>query len=152
MEDGKALRADLDAAHAALKETVAAGGAWGNESPNPGWSARDLLAHLVSAETGNLTIARRILAGEGEPVEGFDLDRWNARQIEKMGPKEPDALLADLEAARRETVALLASLSPADLEKAGHRTTGEPTTVAGVFRQIINHQRAHTAEIRATLG
>jgi uncharacterized protein (TIGR03083 family) len=157
MEEGAAvttpaeLRAELDDALARLKALVAhvPAEAWSRPTVNPGWSARDLLAHLVSAETGNLSIARRILQGEGQPVAGFDLARWNQRQIEKLGARMPAELLAELERARQETLQLLASLSVADLDRAGFRTTGEPTTVAGVFQQIARHLRAHTEEIRA---
>jgi uncharacterized protein (TIGR03083 family) len=149
------VRAELDSALAALKTTVAGVPAdrWGRETANPGWTASMVLAHLISAESGNLSIARRILAGEGNPVEGFDLNRWNARQLEKMGPKEPDQSLRELEGVRQESLALYESLSEADLDRAGFRTTGEPTTVGGVFRQIARHQREHAEDIRnATAG
>lgn len=145
------VRAELDAALAEIEQVVTEveEAAWSNASPNPGWSARDVLTHLISGETGNLQIARRVQAGEARPVEGFDLARWNARQLEKIGVKQPGEVMSELKALRAETLSFLESVSEADLSKAGFRPTGEATTLEGVFRQIANHQREHAADIRS---
>lgn len=148
------LRDDLAAAHQALRallDTVG-GDEWRLPTPNEGWTVQDTLAHLCAGETGNAMIARRILEGVAKPVEGFDLNRWNQRQVEKRRDKTPDELWQELEAARAETLALLDSLTPEQLQLRGYRTTGDETTLEGVFRQIARHERAHTEDIRVALA
>lgn len=149
-----ALREDLTSAHRALRallDTVT-DSAWALPTPNEGWTVKDTLAHLCMGETGNMLIARRILDGEGKAVEGFDLNRWNQRQVEKRRDKTPDELWQELDTARAETLTALAGLTEEQLQMRGQRTTGEETTVEGVFRQIARHERLHADDIRAGLA
>lgn len=116
------------------------------------WTVRDTVSHLVTGEAGNLVIARGIAAGVEMYRPDFDLARYNRRNIEKNATRTPAQLLEDLQAVRRETLEFLESLDDATLQRAGKRTTGEDTTVAGVFERIADHQREHAAEIRAALN
>jgi uncharacterized protein (TIGR03083 family) len=149
-----ALREDLATAHRelrALLDTVR-GDEWDLPTPNEGWTVKDTLAHLCTGESGNLLIARRVLNGEATPVEGFDLNRWNQRQVEKRRAKTPEELWQELDAARAETLAFLETLTEEHLQLQGYRPTGDATTLEGVIRQIARHERMHTADIRAALG
>lgn len=149
-----ALREDLAAAHRdlrALLDTVR-DTEWELPTPNEGWTVKDTLAHLCTGESGNLLIARRILNGEARPVEGFDLHRWNQRQVEKRRERTPDELWQELDAARAETLAFLDTLTEDQLRLQGYRPTGDATTLEGVIRQIARHERMHTADIRTALG
>lgn len=115
------------------------------------WTIRDTVGHLATGETGNLYIARTIAEGNNPHRPDFDLDRWNRRNLEKAAGRSETDLVADLQQAREATLAILATLSDEQLSREGHRTTGEVTTVEGVFRQIAEHVRVHTAEIRDAL-
>lgn len=44
----------------------------------PVWTARDLLAHFLSAEEGLLRVAQDIAAGGPGAPEGFDYDEYNS--------------------------------------------------------------------------
>lgn len=149
-----ALREELAAAHRdlrALLDTVQ-GDEWDRPTPNEGWTVKDTLAHLCTGESGNLLIARRVLHGEAVPVAGFDLNRWNQRQVEKRRDKTPEELWQELDAARAETLAFLDALTEDQLQLQGYRPTGDATTLEGVIRQIARHERLHTADIRIALG
>jgi uncharacterized protein (TIGR03083 family) len=116
------------------------------------WTVRETVSHLVTGEAGNLAIARGIAAGVDMYRPDFDLDRYNRRNLEKTAQRSPAQLRDDLRAVRRETLATLDSFDEATLGRTGRRTTGEETTVAGVFQRIADHQREHLAEIRAAVG
>jgi len=142
-----ATRDQLQAITSGLQEAD-----WQRPTPNEGWTIKDVLAHLTASEPGLVVMARRILNDEESAVAGFDVHRYNQRQVEKRRERSGAELLDDLAAARQETLALLAELSEAQLDKPGRRTTGEETTLEGVFRQISGHTETHTADIRRTLA
>lgn len=155
MEDRKkAIVADLTAAREGLLQLAGglAAADWQRPAYAEGWTVRDILAHLTAAEPGNITIARRILNGEEGFVPEFDLNRWNARQVAKRQERTVPELLNDVAEARQETLHLLDSLTEEDLSKQGRRTTGEITTVEGVFYQIARHERAHTEDMRRAVA
>lgn len=125
---------------------------WQRATPAEGWTIKDIVAHVGVGETGNLTIAQRIIADEDGVVAGFDLDRYNQRQVEKRRERNVTDLLADLASARQGTLALLAEVGDAQLDKRGKRTTGDETTVEQVFQQIARHDQMHVADIKKALS
>jgi uncharacterized protein (TIGR03083 family) len=118
---------------------------------NPAWNVHDLVAHLAGAERGMQATVQRFLASTELPQE-FDLSYWNARQVAKRSDQNVAALIESLTASREDTLALLASLTEAQLDVPGRHPAGIDTTVAGVFRIIALHERAHAREITAALG
>lgn len=118
---------------------------------NPLWTVRDILAHLAGAEPGLQATVHRFLAGQELP-EGFSLDYWNRRQVEKRQERSVAELLASLAASREETRRLLDSLSEEQLDVPGRHAAGFETTVEGVFRILAFHERSHGQEIAAALG
>lgn len=122
-----------------------------NSTENPAWNVHDLLAHLAGAERGLQATVQRFLRGEDLP-EGFSLDYWNQRQVEKAQARSIDDLLASLAASREGTWALLDSLGDEQLAAAGRHPAGFDTTVAGVFRILALHERDHGQELAAAIG
>jgi uncharacterized protein (TIGR03083 family) len=125
---------------------------WQRPTACEGWAIKDVVSHIGNGEAGNLLIGRRILSGEDVVVEGFDLNRFNQRQVEKRRAMSVAELLDDLSSARQATLALLDELTDAQLDKRGVRTTGEETTVEQVFYQIARHDQMHLEHIRGALG
>lgn len=122
-----------------------------NSTENPAWNVHDILAHLAGAERGLQATANRFLAGQSLP-EGFSLDIWNKRQVEKQQDRSVPELLDSLAASRVDTLALLASLSDEQLQVRGMHPAGFETSVAGVFRVMARHERDHGQEIALALG
>ncbi len=120
--------------------------AWNTPTDNPAWNVRDTLAHLASAGHGLLATAERIRDGKTLP-NGFDLDYWNRRQVEKRAHRSPDALLAELRDAHERAKALLATLNDEELTRRGTHPTGAEVSVAGVFYLIPEHELGHLAEM-----
>ena len=118
---------------------------------NPAWNVHDLLAHLAGAERGMQATVHRFLDGVELPEE-FDLSYWNVRQVAKRSDQDVATLIESLAASRVDTLALLAGLTEEQLNVPGRHPAGIETTVAGVFRIIALHERAHAREIAAAIG
>ena len=64
---------------------------WARQSPCPGWSVRDLVAHIVAgAKTTPLTF------GPSLAVSGFSFDKLAARGIRQQHDKSPTELISAL--------------------------------------------------------
>jgi uncharacterized damage-inducible protein DinB len=119
--------------------------------PEGGWSIRDNLAHLVDAERAHRRFVGAVLEGRSTHLEGFDLDRWNEEHVARRIHQSVDEILADLRAARQETLAFIATLSPDAWNKQGdHPALGE-VSMQQVIKVIGVHERMHLKEIRQLL-
>ena len=118
---------------------------------NPVWNVHDLLAHLAGAERGLQATVQRFLADQPLP-DGFSLDYWNQRQVEKQKERSVADLLAGLEASRIDTLALLDSLTDEQLAVRGMHPAGFETSVGGIFRVMAMHELDHGQEIALALG
>ena len=115
-----------------------------------GWTARDVLAHIVGAESSmTAIIARTQDEGSYAPRPDFDLAFWNRRQVEKRAKKSLADLLAELESNRAATLKLLADLPEAALDLPVRHPAYGDMIVEDVFRIIGFHERLHADEIRA---
>ena len=136
---------------------------WDIPTADEGWTVRQLLGHLASAEVSmNALIARAVAAGRaGQPASTlvpatsdgrpFDLDFWNRRQLEKRAEQPPSALRLELTEARAKNLRDLKALTPDDLiTPAWHPMLGE-TTVEGIYKIIGIHMRDHTRAIKKAL-
>ena len=122
-----------------------------NSTENPLWNVHDLLSHLAGAERGMHATIKRFLAGEPLP-EGFSLDYWNQRQVEKQKERSVSDLLAGLAASRVDTLALLDSLTDEQMQVRGMHPAGFESSVGGIFKVIAHHERIHGQEIALALG
>jgi hypothetical protein len=115
-------------------------------SGQPGWTVRELLAHLADAERGMLGQAQRIVRGEPALPEGFDLARWNRRAVEKRAAASTAGLLADIESAHRAWVEFVVALDDAALDRQGRTAEGELLTVEAFARHAAEHRMNHTCD------
>ena len=122
-----------------------------NSTENPLWNVHDLLGHLAGAERGMQATVKRFLAGEALP-EGFSLDYWNQRQVEKQKERSVPDLLTGLAVSRVDTLALLDSLTDDQLAVRGMHPAGFESSVGGIFKVIAHHERGHGQEIALALG
>jgi hypothetical protein len=117
----------------------------------PAWTVRDLLAHFLSAEEALLHIARDIAArGPGAPV-GFDYHAFNADEQARLAGIPPRQLLADLAAAREATIAWVAGLGEADLDRRGHHPALGEITLEAFINGFYGHQLLHMRDLQALM-
>lgn len=115
------------------------------------WTALDVLRHLTWAEGGMARLIVQIRRGEEGAPADFDLDRYNARGVQKFADKTP-AELMELMAQNREWILdLLQELSQEELQRQGRHGSGRTMTIAQVFEQIADHERQHLHDLRQTL-
>ncbi len=116
------------------------------------WTVKDLLAHLASAESGIHAVIQRIRKGDTQLREGFDLNIWNQRQVEKRRNATVADFLAELRASREGTDRLLAEVPEDEFPLRGTHSSGEEMSVEELFQRIGDHEREHGAMVRQALG
>jgi uncharacterized damage-inducible protein DinB len=124
-----------------------------------GWSIKDILAHVAMAETVNVEFAKMMLTKD-EPLQlrefaaaypdfpgAFELDKFNAWMTERWRAQSLEDILAALNAARANTLAWLATLTPAQLERTGEHAVWGKQSVRGMLRILVIHDKFHRGDI-----
>lgn len=125
-------------------------------SKEGGWSIKDILGHIASAEKAHLAFIKRMCEEDNPqmvpPGVQFDLDRWNASQVSRGEKLTLEEIWAELEEARRGSLALLNHLTEEQLSHQGvHAIWGE-ITVAQRLRIIHIHDQMHRRDIMRLKG
>jgi hypothetical protein len=116
--------------------------------PDPVWTARDILAHLITTERGVRPLILGVTRGEPGAPEGFDIDAANARLLETMRGLSVPELLTTWTAERAATVAAYADLDEAALARRGrHPFLGE-TDVVDMIQLMYRHEMLHVRDVR----
>ncbi len=124
-------------------------GAWSRPSPDPGWSYRDLLAHLAAGDWVCQTVLRAAVGGERfDMTITTQLDDQNARVIEERKGRSVQELIAEVAAEGEGTQELLGQLNEADEER---RQEDAPMSLVEFLRFYPTHDRDHLAQLRTAL-
>jgi uncharacterized protein (TIGR03083 family) len=129
------------------------GAGWQAGRYEGGWNARQLLAHIASAEWTYprlLDLARAARAGEGPGTASAraGIDAYNARQVERRANASVEELVAEFERNRAATIRAV--------EEAEDELWGVEIQSAGGFRgplalvlwlTAVNHVRVHTEDL-----
>ncbi len=116
------------------------------------WTVRDILAHLVSAESRILRLFAALLEEGRQIPPDFDLDAYNQRQVSKMAAETPAALLERFTRLRAATVEMVRGLGEADLQTVGrHPFLGE-APVEDMLKLMYRHTQIHQRDIRKALA
>jgi len=113
------------------------------------WNARELIAHVAYAESGMLGLIVATIGGrlpEADPT--FDIDRYNEGRLRRARDQTVPELLAQMEAARQETLQRLDQTTEAELDLPAYHPVVQETTVEGIFRVIGFHERMHAKDLR----
>jgi hypothetical protein len=113
----------------------------------PDWTAHNLLAHFVSAEQHLLGLSQNVAAnGSGAP-EGFDINRFNAKEQNRLQGKPIRELLDALDQSRQRTIDWVRTLGDEQLDKKGrHPALGE-VSVEAILIAIYGHQILHMRDL-----
>ena len=123
--------------------------AWNEESSDPGWTHKDILAHVAANDLrpqGRL----RVVLGEGDEAELEALnqtDDWNQRQVEMRRGRSLRELVDELAANRRETLRLLSNLEPQHLSVTVRRADGSTPSVLDYLDMFGEHESMHAAQL-----
>ncbi len=124
-----------------------------------GWSIKALLAHIASSEEVNVKFARLMVAQDA-PVQlrelasgfpdfpgEFELDKFNAWMTARGRAQSWDEVMVALQRVRKETLAWLDSVTPAQFERSGEHAVWGKQSVYGMLRILVIHDRFHRADI-----
>ena len=115
------------------------------------WSARQVLAHLVTIERSMQWLFRNMLAGGPGTPPDFDVDRFNRTQPQKLDGLTFDELSGQFSDVRRETIAIVEAMSDKDLDREGVHAFHGLGTLERFIRWAYEHARLHEADIRRVL-
>ena len=115
-------------------------------SPAPSkWSARDIVAHLADCELVFGFRLRQTLAEDHHVCQPFDQDRW----AKTYAAADAQHALAVLTVLRAWNVALIKSVSPADLAKPMTHPERGTMTFQTIVETMAGHDRNHIKQIEA---
>lgn len=126
---------------------------WEAPSPDPGWSYRDLLAHIA---TGDWVLQQRLrgLIDDGRVPDAIDVDAGNAQRVQERRVSTPAALVEEFLSMRHETMLLLAQLKPKHL-RVTFEFPWEPRpnqhTVLEFLRGFWRHDNFHREQLRSAM-
>jgi hypothetical protein len=119
---------------------------------SPIWTARDLLAHFVSAEESLLKLAQDVATGGTDLPEDFDYDAFNAEEQARLRNQSPQQLLTALNAARQKTLDWARALDDAHLDREGRHPALGDVSLETMLVAIYGHQLFHMREVQSKLG
>jgi hypothetical protein len=119
-----------------------------------GWSAQDVLAHLVWSEHGMLTLARAIVSGHGNALpHAYDVHAENAKAVAKRRGLSAADLLWEWDRGRADWRAFLESVTPEQLEMCGaHPASPLPMSLRALVIVMLRHDRGHRKDMAVLLG
>ena len=119
--------------------------------PDPGgWSAHDIVAHLV--DRGRIQGERvdRLLTQPGATIE--DCDEQESLLASGLRGQPLPALLDTLDRERANDVALYSRLRPFELDLRGLHSVAGEISVANLVNQAAYHDTMHLAQIAGAIG
>lgn len=121
--------------------------------PHPGASSlRDIAAHLVAWEDRLLTMAQKVLWGDGDKVDWLrsaaDVDAWNAQAHARLAAWTWAEVLRALALQREETDWNVTYLTNSQIDMAYAHAEGT-VTVGELLYRIAEHDREHLPDLEA---
>lgn len=136
-----AERAALLAALESLSEDEA------SRSPKDGeWTTKQQMSHLCEMESAYRAWVERALEEDGANVEGVRGERV-AIPLEGAAARTVSEHTAEMRRQRDQTMALIASMRPADFERHASNTLFGSLTVMQWLRSYYRHDRMHVDQV-----
>lgn len=117
--------------------------------PAPGeWCAKEVLGHLIESERRGFAGRIRLIVASDEP----NLEAWDQAEVARARrdcERSAAALIAELDALRRDSAALVAGLRPADLGRGGRHPKVGRLRVSELLHEWVHHDRNHLRQMLA---
>ncbi len=145
---GAVLESSGAALAALLRSVPDAVASW---RPAPGeWCISECVGHVVEAERRGFAGRIRIILAADEPR----LEDWEPDEVARARndcDRSPAQLLAEFEPLRRDSVELLRSLGPEQLERGGLHPLVARLTVRDLLHEWVHHDANHLRQAYANL-
>jgi hypothetical protein len=109
------------------------------------WTPNEVIGHLVDGEWVYGYRMRLILCEDNPTILGMNQDSWVA--VQRHNEREPSELVEMFRTMRRFNLALLKSLSPADLKRTGQHNERGPESLAVMLQMLAGHDLSHLDQI-----
>ncbi|HEV2249410.1 MAG TPA: DinB family protein [Candidatus Limnocylindria bacterium] len=115
--------------------------------PAPGeWCARAVVGHLIESEKRGFAGRIRIILANDHPK----LEAWDQVAVEKQRndcERVTDSVWMEFMGLRHDSVSLVKSLTPADLDRSGMHPKAGELKVRWLLEEWIHHDRNHTKQL-----
>jgi hypothetical protein len=112
------------------------------------WTPRNILAHIVSAESEFLRLFQNVQTGGAGAPLGFFADEFNAAEQERLRGYSMQELMDEFLRLRKNMIDWVANLPSEDLLKTGrHPVLGE-IPLWEMIKALTLHAHLHTRDIR----
>jgi uncharacterized damage-inducible protein DinB len=115
----------------------------------PGWTAKDILAHIAAWETRVAASLPDLLADHGARLVGVEADAFNAEQVTLRRERTPHELIQELADSRRHILEALTTAGDDELIKPRAVPWGQVTIERWALQEICDHDGEHAAQLRA---
>jgi uncharacterized damage-inducible protein DinB len=150
LSDWNAVIEELEATIERLRAAFAAANRVSGPRSEDGWSLADLLNHLRASDAIIASRVHQVLVRDGVPLPAFDERAWAATYM--VTGIDPRTQLDQFALRRAEFVALLRTLVPDELRRAGHHEERGLMTVADLCRMLAEHEFDHRQQIAQWAG
>lgn len=116
-----------------------------------GWTARQVLAHLVTIEQSMHWLFKNILSGGKGSPRDFDVDRFNQSQTAKLDGVPIGEMIGRLREVRQGTIDLVASMTEEDLDREGYHAFHGHGRLERFIRWAYEHAGMHAADVQNIL-
>ena len=109
------------------------------------WCVNEVLGHLIEAERRGFNGRIRAMLAEDEPT----LQSWDQEAVARERrdhQRDEQDLLAEFETIRQDSVGLVESLRPDQLERAGHHPL-VGVTIQDLLNEWLHHDRNHVKQM-----
>ncbi len=117
----------------------------------PGWTPRQVLAHLVTIEKSMHWVFQNILEGGPGSPENFDIDRFNRTQPRKLDGLPLEEVIRRFRVVRDETVRIVARMEEEDLGREGRHAFHGPGKLERFIHWAHEHAAIHLDDIRKVM-
>ncbi len=119
----------------------------------PGWTVRQVLAHLVTIEGSMHTLFDNILGGgTGFTADDFDVDRFNRSQPQKLDHLTLEEVLDRFASVRAKTISMAAEMDETDLNRKGNHPWHGLDKLERFVRWAYEHAGMHLKDAKQALA
>ncbi len=119
----------------------------------PGWTIKEVLAHLAGWDDATILALKAFLAGEAPPVPASrGIDPYNAQTVAERSNLNYDQIVREWDMVRDQLTPMLESLTDEKLAATIVAPWGPSMTVATLIRDMAEHEAEHADVLRARLA
>jgi hypothetical protein len=146
MDEGERLIEQLGKARSAMQRALSC--VETEREICPGWTIKEILAHIAGWDEVGTSTVRAHIAGETlPPLEVRGIDAYNAYLIARTETLTHEEMVQAWRLARRQFTDALAEAPPEKLKDRAHFPWGETGNIARLVSILVEHEREHATEI-----